>query len=89
MESTGVYWIPFFEMLEKAGLTVLLVDAKFVKNVPGRKSDVLDCQWIQQLHSYGLLRGAFRPEEEYCALRSLMRQRGTLIAEESKNGNLG
>ena len=61
MESTGVYWIPVYEILERRGLTVLLVNARHVKNVAGRKSDVLDCQWLQQLHSYGLLRGAFRP----------------------------
>lgn len=79
MESTGVYWIPFYEILEEAGFEVLLVNARHIKNVPGRKSDVLDCQWIQQLHSYGLLRGAFRPSDEYCALRSLMRQRSMLV----------
>lgn len=59
MESTGVYWIIPYEMLEEAGLEVLLVNARFFKNVPGRKTDVQDCQWIQQLHSYGLLRGSF------------------------------
>jgi len=60
MESTGVYWIPLFELLESRGFTVLLVNERHVKNVSGRKSDVLDCQWLQQLMSYGLLRGAFR-----------------------------
>ena len=59
MESTGVYWIPLFELLESRGFTVLLVNARHVKNVSGRKSDVLDCQWLQQLMTYGLLRGAF------------------------------
>ena len=83
MESTGVYWIPFYEILEATGLEVLLVNARHVKNVPGRKSDVLDCQWIQQLHSYGLLRGAFRPSDDFCGLRSFMRQRSMLIAEGS------
>lgn len=83
MESTGVYWIPFYEMLEKEGFEVLLVNARHVKNVPGRKSDVLDCQWIQQLHSYGLLRGSFRPEEGICALRGVMRQRDMLVKEMS------
>lgn len=83
MESTGVYWIPFYEILEAEGIQVLLVNAKHVKNVPGRKSDVMDCQWLLQLHSYGLLRGAFRPEGEYCTLRSLMRQRAMLVEEES------
>lgn len=81
MESTGVYWIPFFEILDSVGIEVLLVNARYVKNVPGRKSDVLDCQWIQQLHSYGLLRGAFRPSDQECELRSLMRQRTMLIQE--------
>ena len=61
MESTGVYWIPLFELLERRGFEVKLVDARHVKNVSGRKSDVLDCQWLQQLESYGLLQGAYRP----------------------------
>ena len=69
MESTGVYWIPLFELLESRGLTVYLVNARHVKNVSGRKSDVLDCQWLQQLMSYGLLSGAFRPKDEICVLR--------------------
>ena len=81
MEATGVYWIPFYEILDAVGIEVLLVNARHVKNVPGRKSDVLDCQWIQQLHSYGLLRGAFRPSDEYCGLRSFMRQRSMLVSE--------
>ena len=63
MESTGVYWIPLYQKLEEAGFEVLLVDARQAKHVPGRKSDVQDCQWLQQLHSYGLLRAAFRPED--------------------------
>ncbi len=79
MESTGVYWIPVYELLEERGLEVKLVDARQVKNVSGRKTDVLDCQWIQQLHTYGLLNGAFRPAEESCALRSYVRQRTMLI----------
>ena len=79
MESTGVYWIPVFEILEERGLQVLLVNARHVKNVAGRKSDVLDCQWLQQLHTYGLLEGAFRPPEQVCALRAYLRQRETLI----------
>ena len=66
MESTGVYWIPLFELLESRGFTVLLVNARHVKNVSGRKSDVLDCQWLQQLMTYGLLSGAFRPAEQVC-----------------------
>ncbi|MCW7552419.1 IS110 family transposase [Endozoicomonas gorgoniicola] len=79
MESTGIYWIPAFEMLEEHGLEVRLVNARHVKNVPGRKSDVQDCQWLQQLHTHGLLEGAFRPEDQVCALRAYMRQRETLI----------
>ena len=70
MESTGIYWIPLFEILEERGLEVLLVNARHVKNVSGRKSDVLDCQWLQQLHTYGLLAGAFRPPEQVTALRA-------------------
>ncbi|WP_145026387.1 IS110 family RNA-guided transposase, partial [Geobacter argillaceus] len=79
MESTGIYWIPVFEILESRGLEVKLVNARHVKNVPGRKTDVLDCQWLQQLHTYGLLRGAFRPAEQVCALRAYVRQRATLV----------
>jgi transposase len=79
MESTGIYWIPVFEILESHGLEVKLVNARHVKNVPGRKSDVLDCQWLQQLHTYGLLRGAFRPVEHVCTLRAYVRQRATLV----------
>ncbi len=79
MESTGVYWIPVFELLEARGFTVLLVDARHVKNVSGRKSDVLDCQWLQQLHTYGLLSGAFRPDEQVVVLRSYLRQRTMLV----------
>jgi transposase len=79
MESTGVYWIPVFELLEEKGFEVKLVDARQVKNVSGRKTDVLDCQWIQQLHTYGLLNSAFRPIEEVCALRAYSRQRAMLI----------
>jgi transposase len=79
MESTGIYWIPVYDMLEEHGFEVLLVNARHVKNVPGRKTDVLDCQWIQQLHSYGLLRGSFRPKEKILKMRILMRHRSTLI----------
>lgn len=81
MESTGVYWIPLFELLESQGFEVCLVDARHVKNVSGRKTDILDCQWLQQLHTYGLLRGAFRPTEQVCVLRAYLRQRGMLIKE--------
>ena len=79
MESTGIYWIPLFEILEERGLEVMLVNARHVKNVSGRKSDVLDCQWLQQLHTYGLLQGSFRPPEQVVALRSYMRQRDNLV----------
>lgn len=79
MESTGIYWIPIFEILESKGLEVKLVNARHVKNVPGRKSDVSDCQWLQRLHTYGLLEGAFRPAEQICALRAYVRQRMNLV----------
>jgi transposase len=79
LESTGVYWIPLFEILEQHGLEVLLVDARRLKTVPGRKTDVLDCEWLQQLHTYGLLAGAFRPDDATCVLRSYLRQRSMLI----------
>jgi len=79
MESTGSYWIPVFEMLDQAGFDVKLVDAHHVKNVRGRKSDVIDCQWLQQLHTHGLLSGAFRPENDIIELRSYLRQRSMLI----------
>ena len=70
MESTGVYWIALFELLEARGLEVLLVDPRRLKSVPGRKTDVLDSQWLQPLHTFGLLSGAFRPAEQVCVLRS-------------------
>jgi len=79
MESTSVYWIPVYQILESRGFEVILVNARHVKNVPGRKTDVLDCQWLQQLHSYGLLRGSFRPEDRICVLRSYIRQRDNLV----------
>ncbi len=79
MESTGVYWIPLFQVLEERGFEVKLVDARQLKRVPGRKSDVLDCQWLQQLHTFGLLAGAFRPDDQVCVLRSYMRQRAMLV----------
>ena len=82
MESTGVYWIPVYDILEMAGFEVTLVNARHVKNVSGRKSDVLDCQWIQQLHSFGLLRGAFRPKREIVALRTLVRTRDNLVRDQ-------
>ena len=79
MESTGVYWIPLFGVLEERGFEVILVDPRRIKNVPGRKTDVRDCQWLQQLHTYGLLSGAFRPEGEIRCLRSYLRQRAMLV----------
>ncbi len=79
MEATGVYWIPLYEILEDLGFTPVLVDAKAVKNVPGRKSDVQDAQWIQTLYSNGLLRAAFRPPRDRLALRAFMRQRLSTI----------
>jgi transposase len=79
MESTGVYWIPLFQILESRGFDVKLVNARHVKNVPGRKTDVEDCQWIQQVHSYGLLSASFRPEEKICILRSYWRHRENLV----------
>ena len=79
MESTGVYWIPLFQILEDRGLEVCLVNARHVKNVPGRRTDVSDCQWLQFLHSVGLLRASYRPEQEVCAVRSLLRHRESLV----------
>lgn len=79
MESTGVYWIPLFQILEARGIEVHLVNAQHVHHVPGRKSDVLDCQWLQYLHSVGLLRASFRPEQAVCEIRSLMRHRDGLV----------
>lgn len=79
MESTGVYWIPVFEILEARGFEVLLVNARDAKNVPGRKTDVNDAQWIQQLHTFGLLRASFRPREELAALRAYLRHRDRLV----------
>ena len=79
MESTGVYWIALFQILETRGFEVKLVNAHHVKTLPGRKTDILDCQWLQQLHSYGLLSGSFRPENQICVLRSYIRHRDSLI----------
>lgn len=79
MESTGVYWIPAFEVLEARGFDVILVNARYAKNVPGRKTDVSDAGWLRQLHSYGLLRGSFRPAAEIATLRAYLRQRERLV----------
>ena len=81
MESTGVYWIPLFELLERRGFPVILVDPRKLKAVPGRKSDVQDCQWLQQLHTFGLLAAAFRPDEPICVLRAYLRQRALLVEQ--------
>ena len=80
IESTGVYWIALFEIREERGLDVCLVNARHLKNVPGHKSDVEDCQWLQFVHACGLLRASFRPNEQICAVRSLLRHRETLVA---------
>lgn len=82
LESTGVYWIPVFEVLEQRGLKVWLVDTRQMKYVPGRKSDVMDCQWLQKLMSLGLLRAAFRPDAQVLVLRAVARQRELLITEQ-------
>jgi transposase len=79
MESTGVYWIPIYEILEERGFEVYLVNARHLKNVPSKKTDVLDCQWIQQLHTYGLLNASFRPKDEMVALQAYIRHRDNLI----------
>jgi len=79
MESTGVYWIPLFQILEAAGIAVCLVNARHCKNLPGRKTDVQDCQWLQYLHSVGLLRGSFRPADQVCAVRTILRHRDALV----------
>ncbi len=79
MEATGVYWIPLFQILETRGIEVKLVNAKHVRHVPGRKSDQRDCQWLQELHSYGLLSGSFRPEDHVCVLRAYLRHRDDLV----------
>ena len=79
MESTGIYWIPTFEILEARGFQVQVVNARHVKNVPGRKTDEKDCQWLQRLHTYGLLSGSFRPDGEMCALRAYLRHRTSLL----------
>jgi transposase len=80
MESTGVYWIPLFQKLAQAGIEGVLANAAHVRNVPGRKTDVKDCQWLQELHSYGLVSGSFRPDDEICKLRSLQRHRANIVS---------
>ncbi len=85
MESTGVYWIPLYEVLDRRRFKVYLVSPKHLKGVPGRKSDVADCQWLQELHTFGLLSGAFRPEDQEVVLRSYMRQRAMLVSYAAKH----
>ena len=84
MEATGVYWVPLYEILEHRGVRVCLVNARHAHNVPGRKSDVLDCQWLQQLHSYGLLRASFRPDAHFVALRTYLRHRESLLRSNAR-----
>jgi transposase len=85
LESTGVYWIPLYEILERRGIRPCLVNARHMKNVPGRRTDWHECQWLQFLHSVGLLRAAFRPEEDICAVRTLLRHRGELVQAASQH----
>lgn len=84
MEATGIYWIPLYELLEARGMEVVLVNARQLRHVPGRKTDMQDCQWLQLLHSCGLLRGSFRPEESICRLRALHRERADIDQESAK-----
>lgn len=88
MESTGVYWIPVYDILAQGGIDVILANAYYLKTVPGRKTDVKDCQWIQQLHAYGLLRGSFRPNDEGVEFRGYVRQRSRLFESASQQVQL-
>src|ERR1700722_9817746 len=83
MESTGVYWIALAQKLAEGGIEDVLANASHVRNVPGRKTDVKDCQWLQELHSYGLVSGSFRPEDQICRLRSLQRHRANMVGSAS------
>jgi hypothetical protein len=85
LESTGVYWIPLFEILEQRGIRPCLVNARHMKNVPGRRTDWHECQWLQFLHSVGLLRAAFRPGQDVCAVRTILRHRNELVAAASQH----
>jgi transposase len=85
LESTGVYWIPLFEILEQRGIRPCLVNARHMKNVPGRRTDWHECQWLQFLHSVGLLRAAFRPGQDVCAVRTLLRHRSELVSAASQH----
>ena len=83
MESSGVYWIPIFEILDSRGFEVLLANAHQISHVPGRKTDILDCQWLQLLHACGLVRGSFRPSDNICQLRALIRERNKMVQQRS------
>ena len=85
LESTGVYWIPLFEILEQRGIRPCLVNARHMKNVPGRRTDWHECQWLQFLHSVGLLRAAFRPGQDICAVRTVLRHRNELVSAASQH----
>jgi transposase len=85
MESTGVYWIPLYEILEGRGIQPCLVNPRHMKNVPGRRTDWHECQWIQYLHTVGLLHAAFRPEDQVCAVRAVIRHRGQLVEMASQH----
>src|SRR5438132_607092 len=85
MESTGLYWIGLYQLLAEAGIEVCLVNARHVKNVPGRKSDVRDCQWLQYLHSVGLLMASYRPKQAICAVRSIHRYRQNLLRQSAQH----
>ena len=85
MQSTGVYWIPVFDILEEAGFEVYLVNARDTKNLPGRKSDVQESQWLMKLHTYGLLRNSFRPSQEIRTMRTYWRQRNDLVRNAARH----
>jgi len=85
LESTGVYWIPLYQVLDDRGFEVYLVNARHYKNVPGRKTDVCDSAWLQYLHAVGLLQGSFRPAQQICAFRTILRHRASLVEAASKH----
>jgi transposase len=85
MQSTGVYWVAVYDILEQAGLEVYLVNARDTKNLPGRKSDVQESQWLMKLHTYGLLRNSFRPSQEIRVMRTFLRQRNDLVQSASRH----
>ncbi len=88
MESTGIYWIPLYDVLSAAGIAVCLVNPRELKQVPGRKSDLKDCQWLQELHAFGLLRASFRPDDNACVVRALVRQRQELVDSSARQVQL-